>query len=113
MAKHVNFKESNALLRADPGEGDEVDAATNEVVRDGVRIGDLDVYKDDKQIASCWQLSAEELMEVMRTGRVYVFVLGNRHPPIYVGTTLFAQEEEPEGPEKGPDAEEAPEPIEG
>lgn len=88
MAKHVCFEESNLLLRAAPGPGDTVDSKTNEVISNGVRIGDLHVYKDDDQTVSCWQLTAEEMLEVIRTGRVFVFVLGDLHPPIYVSPHL-------------------------
>jgi hypothetical protein len=101
MAKHVCFEESNFLLRAAPSPGDTVDSKTNEVISNGIRIGDLHVYKDNEQTVSCWQLTAEEMLEVVRTGRVYVFVLGDLHPPIYVSATLM---QKPEEPAPAPDA---------
>lgn len=104
MAKHVCFQESNLLLRAVPGPGDTVDSRTNEVISNGVRISDLHVYKDDDQIVSCWQLSAEEMLEVVRTGRIFVFVLGNLHPPIFVSPNLMQQPEAPAEPEPTDDA---------
>jgi hypothetical protein len=44
----------------------------------------LDVYRDGKQSVSCWELTADEKLEVARTGKVYLYVLGQGHPPVCV-----------------------------
>ena len=35
-------------------------------------------------IISCWKLTAEELIEVNKTGRIWLTVVGNRMPPVMV-----------------------------
>jgi hypothetical protein len=63
-------------------------------------IGDLRVhmtrYRDGSvRSVSCWELQLAELLEVIRTGKVYLSVYGN-HPPVYVGTALeFGHPDEP------------------
>lgn len=41
-------------------------------------------------VITCWKLTAEELAEVQRTGRVWLGVLGQTMPPVWlVGTNPF------------------------
>lgn len=35
-------------------------------------------------VESCWQLSPEEIEEVVRTGKVYFLCLDHTHPPISI-----------------------------
>lgn len=35
---------------------------------------------------SCWELSKEELEEVQRTGKIWLRVYGEGHPPVSLGT---------------------------
>lgn len=87
MAKPVDFAESNFNLL--PAQGDEG------------RVGELRAYRDlrpeQPQLVSCWELSDEEIIQIINTKRVWVYVLGMRHPPIYVGGT------QPHFPEKPAD----------
>ena len=46
---------------------------------------------------SIWELEEGEYHEVVRTGRVYLFVLGH-HPPVYVGSALDLGLDEPDEP---------------
>lgn len=40
-------------------------------------------YADDTPaVESCWQLSKEEIKQVVKTGKLYFLCLGNTHPPI-------------------------------
>lgn len=85
MADHVSFPQATSILRALPQEGDVVDKAAQSVTRaDGTVISDLVAYRDARQTVSCWQLTAEELVEVMQTGQVFLCVLGDQHPPVAI-----------------------------
>lgn len=48
--------------------------------------GDLPAHKADDQIISCWQLSEEDLKRVSETGVVWLSVIGQHQPPIWLGT---------------------------
>lgn len=41
------------------------------------------------QSVSCWRLSPDEMMEVLRTGVVWLYVLGQHTPVCVVGTSPF------------------------
>lgn len=80
MAKPVIFPESNFTLL-----GGETGAL------------DLHCYRDPEQgrFISCWELSAEELAEVAKTGRVFISVYsGCTAPPVWVGGNPFITPEE-------------------
>lgn len=44
----------------------------------------LSVFVDGKRVVSCWKLTADELAEVNRTGRVWLMVIGVTMPPALV-----------------------------
>lgn len=48
-------------------------------------------YPDGSSLhISCWRLNADELAEVARTGLVWLYVMGDAHPPVHVnGGTPF------------------------
>lgn len=70
MAELRYFPEANATLQAPPG-------------RDDIR--ELPIHQHSAWSISCWQLSEKEVEEVARTGIVWLHVMGNTHPPVYVG----------------------------
>lgn len=78
MAKAINFKEENFILK---GKGCE----------------DLPVLAaSDKRLVSCWELSDEELEEVKKTKKIWLIVHG-MHPPVSItGTEPFVKEEKKE-----------------
>ena len=50
-------------------------------------IGDLPVFRDENGCnISCWELTAEEQVEVLNTGKVWLHVWGT-HPPVAVSGT--------------------------
>ena len=58
-------------------------------------IGSLPAYRNENtgENISCWELTAEELAEVQRTGKVWLHVWGV-HPPVCVsGESPFAVQE--------------------
>lgn len=76
MAHPVEFPESNRALAAPDGKS-----------ADG--CGSLPVHADGKEITiSCWELSGDDLMEVLETKRVWVWVFagGRSQPPIGIST---------------------------
>lgn len=49
-------------------------------------------YETEKGIPaveSCWQLSEEEIREVIRSGKIYFSAWGQTHPPICLSTEPF------------------------
>ena len=72
MAASVEFEEANTVWR---GWAEDEDRPA---------VDDLPAHQDEQRSISCWQLTAEELAEVARTGRVWLHVWG-RQPPVYVG----------------------------
>lgn len=87
MAAGVPFPEANLVLRAPTPE----DAAAGTVFDLHVhRYRDLD---GNPQVLSKWQLTSEELAEVVRTGGTIWFnCWGATHPPIWIsGTDPFVR----------------------
>lgn len=78
----TSFEGENAVLGAPEGVGcDQV--APLSVLRTQ--------YTDGTPVViSCWKVTAEELAEIQRTGRVWLHVLGYTMPPVLVmGTRSF------------------------
>lgn len=46
---------------------------------------DLPAYKAEDQIISCWELTDKEKEEVQKTGVVWLSVLGQQQPPVWLG----------------------------
>jgi len=79
--KPVKFKEHNLNLTAPPGMSEE-------------ECAPLPVFTDGQQCISCWELSAEEIEKVRRTGRIWLSVMsGNTQPPVWLSAqeTVFIQ----------------------
>ena len=43
---------------------------------------DLPVFKGDNQIISCWELSAEEIQEIVKNKVIWLSIWGNAQPPV-------------------------------
>ena len=79
MGRHTQFPECNFTWKGWPEEGDRP------------AVGDLATYRDGHQAISCWEMSAAEIAEIQRTGKVWLHVLGSGHPPVAVmGHAPFA-----------------------
>lgn len=74
MARPTEFDQANHVWRGWPAD------------QDREAVDDLHTHLDTSagRSISCWQLTADEIAEVMRTGRVWLHVYGV-HPPVYVG----------------------------
>ncbi len=47
--------------------------------------GSMEIFQDSVQMVSRWQFSDEEIAELkLNGGKVYMQVMGQMHPPIYV-----------------------------
>lgn len=64
---------------------------------DGVpddRIGALPAYSNGQHIVSCWIFSKEELLEIIRTGKVFVAVLSKTTLyPMFLGSENSVREQ--------------------
>jgi len=74
MANPVGFEGANLILKAPPGDNE---------------CRDLEAYRDDRGVTSCWRLTDEELKRVNETGVVWFWVQGPTHPPISVSGTAL------------------------
>lgn len=45
------------------------------------------LYKDGTSgIETCWQLTDEEIQQVVKEGRIYVYMMGQTVPPMFLAT---------------------------
>lgn len=72
MAKGIDFPQANFTFSAP--EGMEATCSNLPVFRD----------RAAHQAVSKWELSPAEIEEINRTGHVWLFVLGDEHPVVYV-----------------------------
>jgi hypothetical protein len=80
MAVPASFAESNLVLDSPPGmTPDECEPLS--VLRTRTPSGQAVVI-------SCWKLTAEELAEINRTGRVWLGILGHTMPPAWIDGTV-------------------------
>lgn len=70
MARGIAFPESTSILGAPDGMDEEVYG--------------LPVYRDGQVTVSCWKLTEEEIVEIIRTGCVWLNVMGSNQPPLCV-----------------------------
>lgn len=75
MAEIVNWYGVNKTLTTPKGEEKD-------------RIADMPVFNNGRVSVSCWQLTREEMIEVINNnGRVYLAVMfGPSQPPVFVGS---------------------------
>lgn len=53
----------------------------------------LPIFRNGFCCVSCWELTDEELAEIVRTRRVFISVFsGNTQPPVYVGSETTTRE---------------------
>lgn len=78
MAFPCGFQEANGSLGAPKGQAG---------------VEPLIVFRNGRETISCWKVTAEELEEIQRTGRIWVRVLGNTTFPLLVtGTKPFVEQ---------------------
>lgn len=70
----TSFDESNAVL-GKPADVDHDDCSCLAVLK-------TENVKGFPVVVSCWKMSAEELEEINRTGRVWLTVMGLSMPPV-------------------------------
>lgn len=71
MARPVAFSGTNVIMLA-PEDADDVQ--------------DVRAFRNDRFCVTCWVLSESELQEVLRTGKIWLSVMGNGGmPPCFVG----------------------------
>ena len=68
----VEFDEQNGTLSKPPSMTDE-------------ECLPLPVFRDGKDVISCWELNKEDLEEINKTGKIYLGILsGNTQPPVWL-----------------------------
>lgn len=67
----IEFPEANLRLVGPPGVSD---------------ILPLPVFTDGRHVASVWELSDEEIADLVKTRRLYLVVVGQTHPPLLMQT---------------------------
>lgn len=65
----TSFDESNGYLDRPPDMTDD-------------ECGPLSVFRDSQYVISCWKLTVEELETLTRTGRVWLWIVGQSMPPV-------------------------------
>ena len=83
MARGVSIKGGNLTMKAPAGEED--------------RVNDLHVFRNRGCVITAWQFSLEELLEIKRTGRIYIAFWGQGMPPTLVGCEDAIREATAEG----------------
>ena len=54
----------------------------------------LVVYRDGHHVLSCWKVTAAELAEIQKTGRIWLWAQGTTQPPVAItGHDPFSQPE--------------------
>ena len=78
----TSFDESNMVLNRPPDMTDEQCGPLS------VWVGNVTGPVGDVQptVVSCYKLTADELEEIRRTGRIWLGVLGNTMPPVWLTT---------------------------
>lgn len=78
MSTPVEFAGSNFVLGAPTGSDN---------------VGPLPIFRNGTCCVSAWELTEEELAEIVRTRRVFLSVFyGNTQPPVYVGSETSCRE---------------------
>ena len=78
MSIPVAFPGSNAVLGPPPG---------------SENIEPLPIFRNGTCCVSAWELTEEELAEIVKTKRVFLSVFfGNTQPPVYVGSESSVRE---------------------
>ena len=72
MAQPVDFTGTNVIMKAPRG--------SEEIVQD------VRAFRNEQCCITCWNLTADEIEEVNRTGRIFLSVhYGGGMPPVFVG----------------------------
>lgn len=79
--KPVNTETTNAILKGTEGSG----------VID-LPITRLQGPNGEPMVESCWELSEEELKEVINGEKVYFLCMGHTHPPILISSSSAVEE---------------------
>lgn len=66
------FEHQNVLFTAPEGMEDQVEA--------------LPAFRGEGQVISCWKLTLWERIKLLFTGRLWMSVIGDAPPPVWLGT---------------------------
>lgn len=77
--KPIRTDTTNCILKGNSDNVDDLPVARFEF-EDGVQA-----------VESCWELSKEEIEQIVKTGKVYFLALGVTHPPILLSTEQLSK----------------------
>lgn len=62
----------------------------------------MNVDNHEEGVESCWELTPDEIKQVQKTGKIYLYIQGNVVPPVLLTTEsmVFIPGEEKEGEEQ-------------
>lgn len=76
MAFPASFDESNAVLGRPKGMTDDECTPLSVLITEDTA--------EQPVVVSCWKLTAEEMAEIQRTGRIWLGIYGQTMPPVWV-----------------------------
>ena len=80
MAEPASFKQSNMTWKGWQAFGNREE------------VSDLPAHRQGNQTISCWKLSWRERLEVLLSGRAWLYVIGRQPPVCVMGRNPFAGE---------------------
>jgi hypothetical protein len=76
----IYFDKYNKVLKGPEGTGD----LPVWVGKEGIHDANKEKIGETQVIISCWQLSEAEIMEIRKTGKVWLHLYGLAHPPVTI-----------------------------
>lgn len=68
----------------------------NDTLNGSADVDDLPVYRDGKHTISCWYIPFWKRIKLLFTGKVWLCVEGKTHPPLWIDTECFEDNNESE-----------------
>jgi hypothetical protein len=87
MAEFIDFPQANHTWDPPPGASEKIHS---------LRTWTIQRADGAIQSMSVWRLGPDEMLEVIRTGCVYLFILGQHNPCFVTGTSPFPAEDDPD-----------------
>ena len=99
----VPFPKANLTLKGPPNfdrECGDLHAERIETCDGAKKCGKLPgevLHTSDNAFVSCWELTGEELVEVLQSKRIWLVVFADAHPPVMLTTDYPVLHQKPEG----------------
>ena len=60
-------------------------------------IDAVDLKVSVRGFISCWKMTKEELEEIQKTGRIWLYIYGDQHPPVGLGANSPFEKDKEDG----------------